>query len=63
MVGLIIVLFLYPMSKKSLPFILEQRLLRNREEEGSPIKVLVVPTDEELEIARQTVEAVKSRGY
>jgi hypothetical protein len=63
MVGLIIVLFLSPMSKKSLPFILEQRLLRNREEEGSPIKVLVVPTDEELEIVRQTVEAVKSRGY
>lgn len=30
--------------------------------EGSPIKVLVVPTDEELQIARQTMEVVQSNS-
>jgi acetate kinase len=29
------------------------------QEDGCPVKVLVVPTDEELEIARQTIEAIE----
>jgi acetate kinase len=28
--------------------------------DGSPLKILVIPTDEELEIARQTVQRIQT---
>ena len=29
--------------------------------DGSPVKVLVIPTDEELSIAQQTLDVIKSQ--
>ena len=37
----------------------ESRELREIQQEGSSVKVLVIPTNEELEIARQTVQCIK----
>jgi acetate kinase len=39
----------------------ESKDIREVQQDGSPVKVLVIPTNEELEIARQTVECIKNR--